>query len=179
MLARLHRLSSDFDRPGSQIHLKIAGDEHDGFGGRLVVALHNPQTRQQFARAERFGKVIVGAMIERGDFIRVAVPDREDEDGYFAPFAQPLEDDHAVHVGKHLVKKNDVGLAADGFGQSLFPGGGFHYFVAVALQAAPQQPADLHFVVHDQDDGVDGRGDPVRGRWQGGFGRGLIAHVRI
>jgi hypothetical protein len=93
-------------------------------------------------------------VIERGDFVEFAVPHGYNEDGGFAPFAQSLQHDQAIHVGKHLVKKNDCGLAADGLGQRLFASRGFNHVVAITLEAAAHQPADLHFVIDDQHHGL-------------------------
>ena len=113
------------------------------------MALSHAQPRQQLARTEGLGHVIIRTVVERGDLILLAVAHGEHDHGHMAPLAQALEHSDSFHVGQAQVENDHIRRALGGFGDALLAGGGFGDAVAVGLQAYAEEAANLEFVVND------------------------------
>ena len=116
------------------------------------MALRHAQPRKQFASAERFRHIVVRAVVQRGDFVVVAVAHGQHQHGCAAPFAQPFQDRHAVEIRQAEVEHDDFRPALRGFEQTVLSGRGLEHLVAVRFERDPEQAADLHLVVNHQCD---------------------------
>src|SRR6266446_9704476 len=152
----LYFLPLQRDDAGGQIDFQLTRAKDRHLRRRLRVPLGDPQAGHQFAGAERFGHVVIRAIVQRGNLVFFAVAHREHQDRNAAPFAQPFEDAHAVHVGQTQVQQHQFGVSLRGFGEAVLAGGRFEYAVAMRFQTHAQQPANLHFVVYHQDDRLAG-----------------------
>ena len=63
-----------------------------------------PHPRQQFARGERFGDVVVGARVQGGDLLLLVDPRRKDHDRQRRPFADAAHDRVALGVRQAQVE---------------------------------------------------------------------------
>ena len=114
------------------------------------MALRDAQPGQQFRRAERLVDKVIGPVVQRGNLVILAVPHREHQDGGLAPFPQPLQNRHPIHVGQPQIENNRLGAALGGFHQALLAVGRLEDPVAVGFQGHPQQAANLNFIVNNQ-----------------------------
>ena len=79
------------DRSRDEIDDKSFVRKDGAFFARLGAALRGAEAGQELGGAEWLGHVIVGAGIERGDFVLLGIAHREDDDRRLAPFAQAAE----------------------------------------------------------------------------------------
>src|SRR5580698_5811155 len=119
-----------------------------GANGRLDAADGRAHTRNQFARAERLGDVIVGAQVERLYlfFFLVAHCQHENRQARRggANAAQRLHaaDARHVHVEKHRIERRRSEQL-----QRLFAARGFGHLEPEFRERRPQRPADCGLVV--------------------------------
>ena len=114
------------------------------------MAQRRAQARQQFADGERLFDIIVGAEIERGDLLGLAVARRQDEDRRGSEFARLGQHVLAVHVGQAEIEHDDIGRRIGDQPQRLAPGGGVQHLIARRLQRRAQEAQDLRLVVDDK-----------------------------
>ena len=101
---RTLRAARSISRPSAT----IVGSAASGAG----AAQRRLQPRDQLARAERLGHVVVGAGRQRLD-LAVLLADRgEDEDRHLAPLAQPPRHLDPVDVGQHQVEDRRLAAGA-------------------------------------------------------------------
>ena len=85
--------------------------------GRLLVGGSSPSERcpepgKELVHAEGLGDVVVGAGIEGGDLVGLALADAEDDDRHARPTAEAVDDVDAVEAGKAEVEDDEVGMSA-------------------------------------------------------------------
>jgi hypothetical protein len=120
------------------------------FLGRARATLSGTQPGQEFGGAEGLRDVIIGPSIERGDFVVLGITDGEDDDGDFAPFAQPAEDFLAVEVGQAEIEEDDVRAPKSDGLQPLLTSGNLVNGIARAHEGHAEQTANLHLIVDNQ-----------------------------
>ena len=172
--------SLDSDDAGGEVHLKGAGVENCVVGFRLGMAADDAEACEEFGGAEGLGHVVVGAVVEGGDFVTFALLDGEDEDGSAAPFAEAFEDGEAVHGGEAEVEDDDIGVALGGFGQAVLAIGGFEDAVAGGFECDAEEASDLDFVVNNKDRmcGRGGFAHETGSRMVSGLVSGLVSTGR-
>jgi hypothetical protein len=144
-------LASAADEAGGEVDFDIAKGDDGRFVGGAGAAKDGADAGEEFAAAEGFGEVVVGAGVEGGDFVFFAVADGEDEDGDLGPFAEAAEDFEAVEIGEAEVEDDGFGLKGGGFGEAEGAGFGFMDGEAAGLEGEAEEAADLHFVVNDEE----------------------------
>jgi hypothetical protein len=107
--------------------------------------------RAQLRYAERFGQVVVGAGVERGDLFVLLRARGQDDHRNLRPAAQLADHVEAVGVGQPEVDDHEIGLARRRVDQPLLARLRVEYGDAV-LERGAHEAADL-FLVLDQDDG--------------------------
>ena len=83
-------------------------------GTRLALghpAEHGADAREELLDVERLGHVVVGAGVERGDLVGLAVARGQHHDRNVAERAHPAQHLDAVDVGEPEVEQHDVGPA--------------------------------------------------------------------
>ncbi len=75
------------------------------------AAEYRAHAGQQLLDVERLGDVVVGAGVERGDLVVLAVARGEDDDRYVAERAHPAQGLDAVEIGKAEVEQHDIRTA--------------------------------------------------------------------
>ena len=82
-----------------------------GFGSApLARSAHDrARARQQFARTEGFGQIIVGAHFQANHAIDLVALGRQHQDRDRVPGAQPAADRRAVLAGKHQIEDDEIG----------------------------------------------------------------------
>ena len=70
--------------------------------------------RQQLARREGLGQVVVGALVQRLDLVGLVGAHRQDEDRRRHPGAQLAADLDAAAVGQRQIEHHEVGRLVDG-----------------------------------------------------------------
>ena len=78
--------------------------------GRRRPAQRRPQPGQQLVHAERLGHVVVGAGVERGDLVRLAVAGGEHDDRHLRPAPQPADDLEPSMPGSPRSRITSVGV---------------------------------------------------------------------
>ncbi len=139
-----------------EINLHVAEGRDADLAGGLGAAEEDADAGEEFATAEGFGEVVVGACVEGGDLGGLVALDGEDEDGRVTPFAEAAEDVEAVHVGQAEVEDDGVGALDGGFVEAEGGVFGFAHPVAAGLKRDAEEAADLDFVVDDEDFGFGG-----------------------
>lgn len=75
---------------------------------RFATPEHGVQTREELARVERFGNIVVGAEVETDDAIVVVAAGREHDHGYVAGLADFPADGESVVAGEHDVEQDGI-----------------------------------------------------------------------
>ena len=151
---QLHGLAAHRHLVAVAVDAKFAAVEHalGRFADRAVAVAHgDADARQQLARAERLGQVVVGARVERPHLVAFLVARRDDEDRAREPGAQLADDVDAVEVGQAEVEDDEVRPAALGDRERFGRRGRLDDAVAVDAQRDAQEAADLRFVFDHQD----------------------------
>jgi hypothetical protein len=100
-----------------------------------------------FSGGERLGEVVVGAQVQGGDLVVVAVADGQDEDGNGKPRPKLAAHLEPALAGKREIEHDEVWLARGSERQSILAGRGqFHLVLARGQDRAHRAP-DLFFVV--------------------------------
>ncbi len=143
--------------------------EADRRGARFHAPFAAPQNRfdarNQFARVEGLGQVIVRAEFEAEDLVNVLVAGGEHEDGRgIVTLAQALADFEAIQFGEHHVQHDQRGAKhAHCFERGLAIRCGLDA-KALTLQIHLRELQDGGFVVYEEDE-VGGHGELVIGNW--------------
>ena len=87
--------------------------------GRRRSAQGCAQPGQQLVHPERLRDVVVGAGVEGGDLVALALAHREDDDRNDGPAAQAADHLDAVDSGQAEVEDDEVGVLARGDGRAL------------------------------------------------------------
>jgi len=88
-------------------------------------------TGEKLLNAERFGHVVVGAAIQRLDFLPFAGPYREHQHRRGGPLAKLAQYLLAIHVRQAEVEHQQVGLVQRRLCQAFGPRAGLEHFVAL------------------------------------------------
>ena len=115
------------------------------------VAQRGAHARQQLADGERLLDVVVGAEVERGDLLRLAVARRQHDDRRGGEAAGARDHVLAVHIGQAEVEDDQVGRRIGDQPQRLVAGGGVQHLVARRFERRLEETHDLRLVVDDQD----------------------------
>src|SRR6185295_3428864 len=110
------------------------------FAGGLGAAGDGADAGEQFVDAERFGDVVVGAGVERGDLVGAAGAAGQHDDGDGGPAAEAADDLGALHVGQAEVEDDEVGALAGGGVQGGHAVGGGVDVVVPGAQVDAQGP---------------------------------------
>ncbi|MNS40845.1 hypothetical protein D3C72_731770 [compost metagenome] len=110
--------------------------------------------RQKLLNAEGLGHVVIGAAIQRFDFLPFAGTYRKHQHRHRRPLAEFAQNLLTVHVRQAEVEHQQIRFVQRSLGQPLGAGAGLQHFVALGSKADAQEFADLRFVVDDQ----NGRG---------------------
>ena len=106
---------------------QATGGEARAARRRHAAAEHRADARQQLARVEGLGQVVVGAELEADDLVDVLAPRREHQDRQRRPLGRRPDaatDLQAVDAGQHHVEQDDVEAAAAQRGQAALAVGG-------------------------------------------------------
>ena len=106
-VGRCTRLAREVDREVGR------RDDRLLLGGRGAPQ-RGAQPGEQLVHAERLGHVVVGAGVERGDLVGLAVAHGQHDDRHRAPAAQAADHVDAVDAGQAEVEDDDVGVVARG-----------------------------------------------------------------
>ena len=183
--AELHRRPVHAHHPPGHVQVQRAHLERFRHRSRRLarVAQRRPDPGHQLRHAERLFHVVVGAVVQGGDLLRLPVAGRQDHDRHRREPAQRLQRVLPVHVRQPEIEQDQRGRPAcgqpDAVGRSVRA---FHG-KARRLQRRPQEAVDLRLVVDDQDAGLDHAevtvirisvpGEPSRAA----SGRGLTASI--
>ena len=139
------------EAPGD-VHLEVAGlHDRRRRGERRGAPQQRADAREQLAGGERLGEVVVGALVQGRDLVRLVGAHGQDEDRRRHPGAQLAADLDAAAVGEHEVQHDEVRRRVDRLHQRLVRRGGHVERVAARGKDGPQRAADLLLVVDDQD----------------------------
>ena len=155
--AELHRHARDAHLPRGLVQRHRTGAQRPVRAARpLVLRLAaapecRAQPRQQLAQPERLLDVVVGAVVEGGDLLRLAVARRQHDHRHRAEGAQPGQRLPAVHVRQAEIEQHGVWRARGGEAQEVGGIVRLRHRVAGRLQCGPQEAVDLRLVVDEQD----------------------------
>ena len=145
---------------GGEVDLQVALlEDRRVAAGACGVADGDADAGQQLGRAEGLGEIVVGAVIEGGDFLRFLIAGGDDDDRRGEPRAKLLENFLAVDVGEAEVEDHEVGRALLGEQQPLLAGVGLGKSIAGFGQRVGEKLPDRRFVFDDEHQGFGGRGD--------------------
>ena len=123
---------------------------------RRTAPEHRLDPRDQFARGERLGEVIVGPALESRDLVGLLGARRQHDDGDVAGIRVtaklPCQFEPA-HVGQHPVHQHQVRAAVADAGERGLAVLGGHDLKAGAPQPECNQVADRRLVLDDQNPG--------------------------
>src|SRR6266566_339216 len=108
--------------------------------------------RDELARIERFGHVVVGSDLEADDLVDVLVARSQHEDRDVPPLANSPADLDAVDVGKHQIEHHQRRLLGFDLSQRVAPGRDSLDRVARVLQIERDERSDRGLILDDQDD---------------------------
>ena len=114
------------------------------------MAQRHANARQQFFNAKGLRQVIIGAFVQRHDFIAFVVAHRQHDDGHAGPFAQPRADFKAVHVRQTQIEDDHIRRIGGGQRQALFAATGRRHLKVPFGQDGFQRAQNLRLVVDDQ-----------------------------
>ena len=118
------------------------------------MAKRRAQTREQFADREWLFDIVVGAEIQGGDLLDLAVARRENDYRRRRELPGLRQDVLAVHVGKAEIENDEIGRGIGGHAQRLAAGSGVLHLITRGLERRAQETQDLRFVVDDEDAGA-------------------------
>jgi transcription elongation factor GreA len=113
-------------------------------------AQHGLDPGHQFARAERFADVVVGAKLQTDDTVDFVAPGGQHDDRWSALLAQLATDLKAIDAGQHQVEDHKGHTFVASQAESRLPVGGFEDRISLALQVRRDQAADVRLVINDQ-----------------------------
>ena len=111
------------------------------------------QPGEQLADPERLVDVVVGAEVESGDLLALAVPRREDDDRRLRPFADGADHFLAVEVGQAEVEQDQIRPPGRRRPDRRRAGVDAFDLVTGGDQGGLQKAVDLGLVVDDEDNG--------------------------
>jgi hypothetical protein len=114
------------------------------------AAQGGPQSCEQFLHAERLGHVVVRSDVERRDLVRLAIADREHDDGNLREGAEPADDLGPIEVRQSEIEEHDVRPRLGRGDEGLLARPDREDLVPVRLQARAQRATDLRLVVDHQ-----------------------------
>ena len=117
----------------------------------VAVAERRADTRQQFRGPEWFGDIVVGAQIQRLDFLVFGRPGGNDDDRSACPGADFTYDLVSAHIRKSEIQKDDIRTLGADQVESLCPIVRTEHAVVMALQHLPHKGLYVLFVFNDQD----------------------------
>jgi hypothetical protein len=140
------------------LHRHLARREVDGqpaaLEARLVAGLDAAQdgadARQQLARVERLGEIIVGAQLQPDDLVGIVAPRGHHDERRAPALADAPGESEAVHPGQHEIHQQDVEPARRQLLQGLpavHRKGRGH---AVLPEELLEQPGELAIVLDEQ-----------------------------
>ncbi len=122
-----------------------------------MAAQHRVDARDELARIERLGQVVVGAHLEADDAIDVLALGRQHDDRHrLAGAAQAPAHGETVFAGQHEVEHDQVRRVALQLLVELARVGKRRHLEALLGQIAGEQVAQAHVVVDDEDLGGGG-----------------------
>jgi hypothetical protein len=107
--------------------------------------------RLKLTRAERLRDVVVGAGVERGDFFRLLVPGREDDDRHRCEGAQFFANLAAIPVGKPEIQDDQGRLFSRRAVEPLSARGSLDDARVTIVKRIPSQATNLRLVVDDRE----------------------------
>ena len=122
--------------------------------GRTAAARHRPHARDQLARRERLGDVVVGAQLEAEHLVALVHTPRHHDHGDAAGLGVLLEaaaDLPAVELGHHDVEEDHVGLAVPGVAHGIGAVAQDGDVVAFLVEVEADQLRDVLLVLDHQD----------------------------
>ena len=120
--------SPDEDATGGEIDFQIAGLKDRRFVAVLClcgVPQGDTNSGEQLAGAERLDEIVVGSVIQGGDFLCVLAADRENDNRRCEPVAEFAEHFLAVHVGQAEIENDDIGWVLSRDIQGVLAGASF------------------------------------------------------
>ena len=120
---------------------------------RRRAAQHRVDARQQLARREGLGDVVVGAAFEARDLVALLGARGQHDDRQLAGLAVALQrarELEAAGVGQHPVDQQQVGQLVGDLGAARARVGGLAHFEAGAAQAEGDHLANRALVLDDQ-----------------------------
>src|SRR5690606_30744109 len=151
-------VGSEFDR-----FVFLAGGAGMFFGAAPAQDCVDP--RQQLARIERLGKVVVGTHFEPDDAVDFfGLGRKHDDGGVVVPAAQVAVDGQAVFAGKHQVEHQQVEVFALPELAHFFAVFGYEDVEALFRKVATQQVAQSGVVIDDEDFSNEGLVLCIHGR---------------
>jgi hypothetical protein len=117
-------------------------------------AQNRPHARDQLARPERLGHVVVGAHLETDHDVRFLALGGQHHDrrpARLLALAQAAADLEAVQPGQHQVQQDQLRLPADGLLEALLAVRRGEDAEALALEVVPDHLDDVGVVLDDQD----------------------------
>ena len=114
---------------------------------RRMPAERGANTREKFLDAEGLGDVVIGAGIERNDFVPFGVAHGEHDDRSIAGTANFAAGLNAADAGKIHVEKNQIGFVLGSQFDGLFAVEASQDRVATERKRGAQNAPDLRFVV--------------------------------
>ena len=124
----------------------------DHFAGRIPAGASQDRAHahHQFARAERFGDVIICPQFQADELVRLLDAGREHDDGHIAFMSQGTAKVQPVHAGQHQVQHDQVRLLGARQRQPLQPVPGGDDIKTGGVQIVAADLDDLGFVIDDE-----------------------------
>jgi hypothetical protein len=129
--------------------LDLLGRRAGGLG-RRAAPQHRVDPREQLARVERLGQIVVGADLEADDAVDILdLRSQHDDRRRIVGGAQAPADRQPVLAGQHQVEHDEVDRLASQHPVQRLRVLGEEHLEALLRQVAPQQVADAGVVVDD------------------------------
>ena len=119
--------------------------------GPDAAAQDGADARNQLARVEGLGQVIVSTQLQPDNLVDVVVARGEHEDGQVAAGAQLTADLPSIKAGQHQVEHDQVRRPRQQLLQRDLAVGGAVDLEALALQIEPHKVDDVLFVIDEED----------------------------
>ena len=117
---------------------------------QIQSALRYTQSCQQLIHGKRLCQIIVCAVVQCFDLIRILAPGTQDDDGQVRPCADAADDLDAVYIGQPKIQQHDVRVVAGGHHDRRFSIGSSQIFIAVGLQGRCDQTPYRNIILYDQ-----------------------------
>jgi hypothetical protein len=101
----LNRASRPIDRKTAEAECSFLTFRADG---AALSADERPKARQELARIERLGQIVVGPELEADDSVGILTARGQHQDRHVTHCAQPREKTEPIEPGKHYVEHHDV-----------------------------------------------------------------------